>query len=48
MARPLSTELSPEARRRQRGRNQAIAAALMGFVILVFIITIVKLKATMP
>jgi hypothetical protein len=44
MLKPTPIELNPEARRRQRGRNWAIAGALLAFVILVFIITIVKMK----
>ena len=32
----------PEAARARRGRNVAIALALVGFVVLVFVITLIK------
>ena len=45
MLKPTPIHLNPEARRRQRARNWAIAATLMAFVVIVFLVTIVKLKA---
>jgi len=36
--------LNPEAQRRQKARNWAIFGALMAFVILIFVISIVKMK----
>jgi hypothetical protein len=44
MPSPIPTRLSPEALRRQKARNWAIFGSLMAFVILVFVISIVKMK----
>lgn len=44
MAKPAPVRLSPEALRRQKLRNWAIFSTLMAFVILVFVISIVKMK----
>jgi hypothetical protein len=38
----------PAAARARRGRNLALAGALVAFVILVFIVTIVKLSHNVP
>jgi hypothetical protein len=37
-----------EIRRRQRGKNIAVALALLGLVVLFYLITMVKLKGNMP
>jgi hypothetical protein len=39
------TELTPEERRKLSQRNWALAAILLAFVALVFIVTIIKLSA---
>jgi hypothetical protein len=44
MVKPVVVALSPEALRRQKQRNWAIFGALMAFVIVVFIISIIKMK----
>ena len=44
MLKPTPIHLNPEGRRRQKMRNWAIAAALLAFVAIVFLITIVKIK----
>jgi hypothetical protein len=44
MVKPLPVALSPEAQRRQKQRNWAIFSALMAFVVVVFIISIIKMK----
>jgi hypothetical protein len=44
MVKPLPIALSPEALRRQKQRNWAIFSALMAFVVVVFIISIIKMK----
>ncbi len=36
---------TPEAAKARRGRNYLLAGALLVFVVLVFVITIVKIKA---
>jgi hypothetical protein len=36
--------LAPDARRRLRGRNLALALGLLAWVALIFVITIVKMK----
>lgn len=36
--------LSPEEARRRRGRNTAMALGLIAWVVLIFVITIVKMK----
>jgi hypothetical protein len=41
---PTPIALNPEAIRRQKQRNWAIFSALMAFVIIIFIISIVKMK----
>ncbi len=42
MLKPTPIHLNPEALRRQKLRNSAIFGALMSFVILVFVISLVK------
>jgi hypothetical protein len=43
------TELpDEEIRRRRRGKNIAVALALLGLVILFYLITMVKLKGNLP
>jgi hypothetical protein len=44
MLKPTPIALNPEALRRRRARNLAIAGTLLAFVILVFVISIVKMK----
>jgi hypothetical protein len=44
MLKPTPIHLNPEARRRQKMRNRAIAGVLLAFVVIVFLITIVKIK----
>jgi hypothetical protein len=44
MLKPTPVHLNPEARRRQKQRNWAIFALLMSFVVIVFVISIVKMK----
>jgi hypothetical protein len=44
MLKPTPIHLNPEALRRQRMRNWAIFALLMSFVVIVFVISIVKMK----
>jgi hypothetical protein len=41
---PTPIHLNPEALRRQKLRNWAIFSVLMAFVILIFVISIVKMK----
>ena len=44
-ARPTLPEApAPDAQRRLRGRNLALALGLLGWVVLIFVITIVKMK----
>jgi hypothetical protein len=43
MLKPTPIHLNPEALRRQKKRNWAIFGTLMGFVVLIFIISIVKM-----
>ncbi|MBH0236973.1 hypothetical protein [Methylobrevis albus] len=38
-----SIELTPEQKRRRRGRNIAIAVTLFGLVVLFYLVTVVKL-----
>ena len=45
MLKPTPIAINPEAQRRRRGRNWALAGSLLAFVVIVFIVTIVKLKA---
>ncbi len=40
--------LTPEQERRRRARNIAVALAIGGFVLLFYIVTIVKLGGAMP
>ena len=46
MTRTIGDQRPPDAekRRRLRQRNWALLAALIGFVVLVYVITIVKMK----
>ncbi|MGH6893429.1 MAG: hypothetical protein ACREEP_14355 [Dongiaceae bacterium] len=44
MSAPDASPANEERLRRQRARNWAIFAALLSFVAIVFIVTIVKLK----
>jgi hypothetical protein len=44
MLKPTPSYLNPEALRRQKLRNWAIFGVLMAFVILIFVISIVKMK----
>ncbi len=44
MLKPTPIHLNPEARRRQKARNWAIFGLLMAFVVIVFLVTIVKIK----
>jgi len=46
MTRAIGTDrkATPEKQRRLRQRNWALLAALIGFVVLVYVITIVKMK----
>jgi hypothetical protein len=44
MLSPTPVERRPEARRRQRARNWAILAALLTFVAIVYVVSIVKMK----
>jgi hypothetical protein len=44
MPNPTPTELNEEALRRQKLRNRAIFGALLAFAVLIFIVTIVKIK----
>jgi hypothetical protein len=46
MLKTTPIHLNPEALRRQRLRNWAIFGVLMAFVVLIFIITIVKIKGS--
>jgi hypothetical protein len=46
MLKPTPIHLNPEALRRQRLRNWAIFGTLMAFVLLIFVITIVKIKGS--
>jgi archaellum biogenesis protein FlaJ (TadC family) len=41
---PTPIQLNPEALRRQKLRNWAVFSVLLAFVILVFVISIVKMK----
>ena len=41
---PTPVQLNPEALRRQKLRNRAIFATLLAFALLIFIVTIVKIK----
>ncbi len=40
---PTQDEGHQEAGRRQRGRNLAILAVLLGFVVLIYLITLVRM-----
>ncbi len=44
MLKPTPVRMSPEALRRQKARNRAIFLALLAFVILIFVISIVKIR----
>lgn len=44
MNKPVPHDPAEEKRRRQRGRNIALLMALLGFVALIYGITIVKIK----
>ena len=44
MPEPKPVPLSVEARRRQKARNWAIFSVLLAFAIIIFIISIVKMK----
>ena len=44
MQNPTPIQLSAEALRRQKLRNRAIFGTLLAFAVLIFIITIVKIK----
>ena len=44
MSNPAPIQLDPEALRRQKLRNRAIFGALLAFAVLIFIVTIVKIK----
>jgi len=44
MLKPTPIELNPEALRRQKLRNLAIFGTLLVFAVLIFVITIVKIK----
>ena len=43
--RPVPFNESPEAAKARRRRNVAIALALVGFIVLVFLVTIIRLGA---
>jgi hypothetical protein len=40
----MPLEPGAEAQRRLRGRNRALAGALVAFIVILFVVTIVKLK----
>ena len=44
MLKPTPIHVNPEALRRQKLRNWAIFSVLMAFVVLIFVISIVKMK----
>jgi hypothetical protein len=44
MLKPTPVHLNPEAQRRQRLRNWAVFGVLLAFVLLIFVISIVKMK----
>jgi hypothetical protein len=44
MQNPTPTRQTPEALRRQKLRNRAVFGTLLAFAVLIFIITIVKIK----
>jgi hypothetical protein len=44
MLSPTPIDRGPEAKRRQRARNWAIFAALLAFVVIVYIVSIVKMS----
>ena len=44
MLKPTPIQLNPEALRRQKLRNWAVFSVLLAFVILVFVVSIVKMK----
>jgi hypothetical protein len=43
---PVPVQLSPEALRRRKLRNWALLGVLMAFVVLIFVISIVKMAGT--
>jgi hypothetical protein len=43
MPNPAPARLSPEGLRRQRARNWALFGALLAFVVIIFLISIVKM-----
>ncbi len=44
MLKPTPIELNPEAQKRRRARNWAIFALLMAFVVIVYIVSIVRMS----
>ena len=44
MLKPTPIQLNPEALRRQRLRNRAVFGVLLAFAVLIFVISIVKMK----
>ena len=44
----MSPVTAAEAARRRRGRNIAVALFLVGLFVLFYLITIVKIKGTLP
>jgi len=44
MLKPTPIELNPEAQKRRRARNWAIFAVLLAFVVIVYIVSIVKMS----
>jgi hypothetical protein len=45
MLKPTPIELNPEARRRQKMRNWTMFWLLLGFVVLIFAVSVVKMMA---
>jgi hypothetical protein len=44
MLKPTPIELNPEALRRRKSRNRAIFAVLFAFVVIVYVVSILKMK----